>query len=283
MVKLIKNAIIIIAFLCQNLAIIVVTKYFAKKAIYPESTQKKLTLMGSASMQEVCDNLAIAFMKTHPAIEVIKSGTGSGEAANAVANGVCQIGDISRTLNNEENPSLFTQHVIAYDGIAICTNIKNKVKNLTKNEIKKIFSGEIKDWGYFGGKPGKIVLVGRDFASGNRTTFEKNMDIINRCRYSVELDSNGKVKYKIQHEENAIGYISFNAVDKSVNSVNINGVAPNYKNILNTTYTLKHPLIQITKKDSFDEISNLWFNFVYSPKGKQTIEENGLLSVDKRI
>ena len=99
----------------------------------------------------------------------------------------------------------------------------------------------------------------------------------------MELDSNGKVKYKIQHEENAIGYISFNAVDKSVNSVNINGVAPNYKNILNTTYTLKHPLIQITKKDSFDEISNLWFNFVYSPKGKQTIEENGLLSVDKRI
>lgn len=259
------------------------TKYLVKKNNHIRNTPKKLTLMGSASMQEVCDSLSTAFMELHPNIEVTKSGTGSGEAANAVANNVCQIGDISRTLNNEEKPNLFTQHIIAHDGIAVCTNAKNKIKNLTKNEIKKIFSGEIKDWGCFREKPGKIVLVGRDFASGNRTTFEKNMNLVNRCKYAIELDSNGKVKYKIQQEENAIGYISFNSVDESVNTVNINGIAPNYKNILNATYTLTHPLIQITKKDNSDEISYLWFDFVYSPKGKQIIEENGLLPANKHI
>ena len=61
-----------------------------------------LQMVGSSSMQEVCDKLANDFMKKYPKIDVVKSGTGSGEAPRVVKDGVAQIGDISRELTEEE-------------------------------------------------------------------------------------------------------------------------------------------------------------------------------------
>ena len=229
-------------------------------------------------MQQLCDDLGDEFMKKFPNVIVSKIGSGSAQAISAVNNGVAQIGDLSRFLDSVENPNNFKIHIIAKDGIAVCTNVKNKINNITKENLRMVFSGEINNWKELGGENKKIILIGRDFASGTRKTFEKNLNLKN-CIYNIELENNGKVKYKIQQDDRAIGYISFSALDNSITALKIDGVAPNLENISNSTYHFSHPLLQITNKQVQDDLTQAWFSFLYSKKGAEIIKRNRFLPV----
>ncbi len=240
-----------------------------------------LQMVGSSSMQEVCDKLANGFMKKYPKIDVVKSGTGSGEAPRVVKDGVAQIGDISRELDEEENPEYFDKYNIAIDGIAICVNRENDVKNLSMSQIFEIFSGKIQNWNEVGGRDGLITVVGRDAASGTRTDFEKVIDAKNKCQYSVELDSSGKVKEKVKSDPNSIGYISFSGMDDFVNIINVNGVEATDENILNGKYKLSRLFIQIVKKQTCDELVKAWIDYVYSDEGRELIRKAKLIPVSR--
>ena len=62
--------------------------------------------------------------------------------------------------------------VVALDGIAIIVNKDSKVADLTVEQLKKMFTGEITNWKDVGGDDGEIVLVGREAGSGTRDGFE---------------------------------------------------------------------------------------------------------------
>lgn len=238
-----------------------------------------LNLFGSASMQELCEDLGDEFCLLFPKINFSKGGNGSSEAVFAVESNVAQIGDLSRNLTPSEHPENFNVKTIALDGIAICTNSSNRVKNLSHKQLQEIFSRKIQNWAQVGGENKKIILIGRDAASGTRNHFEKILNLNSPCNYDVELENNGKVKFKIQNDENAIGYISFSSLDSSINPLKINGVSPTFENILNSTYHFSHPLMQITKKDVEDDLVNAWFSFLFSKKGAAIIKRNRFIPV----
>lgn len=251
-----------------------------KKIKFSDELEGRLTIVGSSSTQEVCDALAAEFSKQHPKIEIVKSGAGSAQAAIAVADGTAQIGDLSRPLNSDEHPEQFDVHLMAIDGIAVCVNLKNRIPNLSSDQLHKIFTGKIKNWAEVGGKNAPIVVIGRDEASGTKTGFERLINAENSCTYLIMQDSNGKIKEKIKNDENAIGYISFCSTDKSVKPLAINGILPTKKNIINSSYRLSHPFIQIVKKNYHDELVEAWFEFINSKTGQQTIESTGLIPVN---
>lgn len=275
-----KNMLIYIPF--SLLLIIIFFSGCAKKNIELDfELSGNLQMVGSSSMQEVCDKLASGFMQKYPKIDFVKSGTGSGEAPRVVKDGVAQIGDISRELTDDENPEYFDKYNIAIDGIAICVNKENNVKNLSTKQISEIFSGKIQNWNEVGGRDGLITIVGRDAASGTRTDFEKAIGSKNCCQYSVELDSSGKVKEKVKSDPNAIGYISFSGMDDFVNVVNVNGVEAIDENILNGSYKLSRFFIQIVKKQTCDELVQAWFDYVYSDEGRDLIKKAKLIPISK--
>ena len=161
-----------------------------------------LNIVGSTSMQELIDALIPEFNVLHPKIRITKSGSGSSEAVKAVLNNSAQIGDLSRNLNQDEQANQFVQHKIALDGIVVAVNNSNPVKNLSIAQLSKIYSGEIKNWKDVGGNNELIVVVGREAASGTRTSFEKFINKPNACKHAVELDNNGKIKEKIIQNKN---------------------------------------------------------------------------------
>ena len=61
---------------------------------------------------------------------------------------------------------------VALDGIAIVVNKASKVADLTVDQLKQMFTGEITNWKDVGGDDGEIVLVGREAGSGTRDGFE---------------------------------------------------------------------------------------------------------------
>lgn len=250
-----------------------------KIAPHSNNENKKILISGSSITQPLCEELGATYLKNKPKTYFNKSSIGSADALTSVLNNTSNIGDISKSLNEEEKTKVNVK-TFALDGIIVCVNPENEIENLTTKDLQKIFSGEIKNWKQLGGKDEKIVLVGRDSASGIRESFEKILNLKNNIKYNLELDNNGKVKFKLQKEKNAIGYVSFSTLDKNIKPIKINGITPNFENILNLKYPFFQPLCQITKKNVKDLTVEDWFSFVNSEKGANIIKKNKFIPLN---
>lgn len=237
-----------------------------------------LTLNGSTSMAKVCQALGEKFMEKYPGVTVTKSGNGSGDAPKAVLAGTALVGDLSRNLKEEEDPSQFEVKQIAIDGIAIAVNKDNPVTELTSEQITQIFTGEITNWKDLGGSDQKITVLGREAASGTRDGFESIFDCKEKCVYAAEITSTGEVVAKVGSDPSAIGYVSLDSVNDSVTACKVDGVEATEENIVNGTYKAQRPFIQIYKKGSDSELVKAWFDYVYSDEGQQVIQDVGLVT-----
>ena len=104
----------------------------------------KVTVAGSSSVFPVMEKLAEAFKEVNPGIVVEVSQSDSTTGVNSAIQGVCDIGMASRDLKASETG--VNADKIAIDGIAVVVNKKNPANGLTKEQVRKIFVGEITKW-----------------------------------------------------------------------------------------------------------------------------------------
>ena len=225
-------------------------------------------------------------MAKYPDVTFEKGGAGSGEAPTAVTEGTANIGDLSRELKDDENPDQFTAVTIALDGIAVIVNKDSQVENLTQDQIKQIFTGEITNWSEVGGADGTIKVIGREAASGTRDGFESILGIEDETVYSVEQNATGAVISAVASDPTAIGYVSLANVEntqENIKAVSVDDVAPSVDTVADGSYVLQRPFVQIFKKGSTDELVMAWFDFLASDEGQQIIEEEGLVPQEINI
>ena len=113
---------------------------------YKASGKKgKITLAGSTSVAPLMDKLKDEYVKLNAdaSIEIQESGSSAG--IQSAIEGATEIGMSSRELKDEEAKELQVQK-IALDGIAVIVNTENQVTNLTSDQIKKIYTGDLTDW-----------------------------------------------------------------------------------------------------------------------------------------
>ena len=238
-----------------------------------------ISLSGSTSMEKVCEALAETFMEEYKDITVTVEYTGSGAGIESVTNGMCDIGNSSRNLKDSEKEKGVVENIIAIDGIAVIVNPASEVENLTKDELIKIYTGEIKNWKELGGKDENIVVLGREAGSGTRSAFEELLKIQDLCVYAGEIDSTGGVKAKIDSTEGTIGYVSLDVVDDTVKALKLDGIEATEANIKGGSYLLSRPFVMATKGDiaSQNELVKTWFDYINSPKGQEVIKSVGLI------
>ena len=106
----------------------------------------KITIAGSSSVTPVMEKLKEAYLaiNTNATIEINQSDSTTG--VNSVINDICDIGMASRELKDSELSSGITPTVIALDGIAVIVNNKNTVDNLTVEQVRKIYMGDVTKW-----------------------------------------------------------------------------------------------------------------------------------------
>lgn len=110
----------------------------------------KVTVAGSSSVTPVMEKLKEAYVKLNPnaVIEINQSDSTTG--VNSAIDGICDIGMASRALKTSEVEKGVTPTVIAIDGIAVIVNNDNPVTGMTKEEVTKIYIGEITIWSEIG-------------------------------------------------------------------------------------------------------------------------------------
>ena len=206
-----------------------------------------ITLNGSTSMNKLANALKEGYMAANHGVTVNVEFTGSGTGIQAAIDGTADIGNSSRALKAEEIAAGLIENIVAIDGIAIIANKDVKVTDVTAEQLAKIYKGEIKNWKELGGQDAPIVVVGRESGSGTRGAFEELLKVEDECAYAQEIDSTGGVLSTVANTSGAIGYISLDVIDDSVNVVAIDGVAASEENIVVGTYKLARPFVMATK------------------------------------
>lgn len=236
---------------------------------------------GSTSMEKVIGALSEAFQEKYPNVTVTYNPTGSGSGITAVTEGNCDIGLASRNLKDEEKNGL-TSTTVAIDGIAMIVNTANEVSDLSLDQIAKIYTGEITNWKDVGGADQEIVVIGREAGSGTRDGFESITGTSDKCQMDQELTSTGAVIQAVGANEAAIGYASLAAVDDTIKTLTVEGVAPSEETVLDGTYKIQRNFNMITNDSKeLSPAAQAFLDFATSSEAASLIEAAGAVPVSK--
>lgn len=238
-----------------------------------------ITMSGSTSMEKLCNTLKEEYMNK-TGVEIDVQFTGSGAGVQAVSEGVVDIGNASRALKEEEKQKGIVENVVALDGIGLIVDKNNSIEDISKENLSKIFKGEVKNWSEVGGENLPIIVIGREAASGTRGAFEEILGVEDECLYAQEINSTGAVMAKVASTPGAIGYVSLDVIDESVKTLKVDGVEASAENIKNGSYSVQRPFVMATKGEVSEQSETVkeFFNYLDSEEGQQIITMVGLVS-----
>jgi phosphate transport system substrate-binding protein len=238
-----------------------------------------VAVVGSTSVQPIAQELADAFAEIEPGIQVDIQGVGSSAGIKAANEGTADIGTSSRELKEEEKAYGLTEHIIAYDGIAVAVSSNNGVENLTTEQIAKIFKGEITNWSEVGGADAEILVVSREDGSGTRGAFEELVKLLDENDVSLVkadaliADGNGAVKANVASKDNAIGYVSLCYLDDTLKAVKVDDVEASVESIKDGTYKISRPFLMLTNGEVSD-VAQAYLDFIMSDAGQEIVGES---------
>ncbi|HEY1688151.1 MAG TPA: phosphate ABC transporter substrate-binding protein [Solirubrobacteraceae bacterium] len=217
---------------------------------------KALLIDGSTSIFPLMTQLASAYHKsTHKPEPKVSQGT-SDAGVNDVDHGRVDIGDVSRNPIFGTDPKGLVWTKIARDGVCMITNDKNPIQNLSQEEVKAIFTGEVREWSEVPGAgiTGSIDLVDRISSSGTQDAFQNIfLGLTTKISQSAEAEkSNGLVQNKVRNDEDAIGFVSFHFT-QGVHAIGYQGVACTLQN---------------AKSGQYQGVRNFWMVTKGAPKGE---------------
>ena len=236
---------------------------------------------GSTSMKNVIAALTEGFAEVEPGVTVSYDPTGSGAGITGATDKTLDIGLSSRALKDDEKADV-DGTTIALDGIAIIVNNASKVEDLTVDQLKQMFTGEINNWADVGGDDGEIVLIGREAGSGTRDGFESIVDVKDSCKYAQELTATGAVISAVEANPLAIGYASLSAVGDTVKMVTVGGVECSEETVKDGSYEVQRPFVFVTNKSvALSEQAQAFFDFATSADAADLIRTAGAVPVNE--
>ena len=240
--------------------------------------RRSITMAGSTAFLPFAEELAEEYMKKNPGVNISVQGGGSAVGVQTALNGTAQIGMADLVTLPPEADKL-KKFVAAKDGICLVVHPSNKIENLTTEQVRAIYSGEIKNWKEIGGIDKFITVVSREAGSGTRSSFEDLMlKGLKLAGDAVIGDSNGTVRETVINDPNAIGYISHGVVNEKVKALKIDGIPPTYENAISGKYKLVRPIYLMIRTESETQVKGL-LDYILGPEGQKTIQEQGLIPV----
>lgn len=109
-----------------------------------------VTVAGSSSVTPVMEKLAEAYQELNPNVTVEVNQSDSTTGVTSAIEGACDLGMASRDLKDSETAEGAVSTVIATDGIAVIVSPDSSVEDLTADQVKQIFTGEITSWSEIG-------------------------------------------------------------------------------------------------------------------------------------
>ncbi len=232
---------------------------------------------GASAATDVARALVKRFAELHPGVNIKLEDTDTETSIVIVGQGDVDFGYIGRELKATEAKLALTP--IGFTGSAIVVNAANPVKNLTKDQARKIFNGEIKDWGQVGGDPGPIKVFVREATSSTRTTVESWVFGSDKPAYvadRVEIFESDATAQAIGSFKNAIGTVTLsakNGADKTMKLVSLDGVPATVQSLNTGPWPIRRPLYLTTNPDpaKVKPAIKAFLDFIKGPDGQKIV------------
>jgi phosphate transport system substrate-binding protein len=244
---------------------------------------ESIVIKGSTTVLPIAQAALEAYMKKNPGVQISLSGGGSGEGIKALIDKTTDIATSSREIKKEEVSLAENKgvkpvtHVVAYDAIIPVVHPKNKVTNLSIDQLSQIYQGKITNWKEVGGADLKIVVISRDSSSG---TFESwDHFIMKKAKVTPQaqmLASNGAIVTAVSKNRYAIGYLGMGYVNKSLKPLPVDGVKASVETALSKKYPLSRELYMYTDGEPTGEVAK-FIAFVKSAEGQKIVAKEGFV------
>lgn len=257
----------------------------------PKVQKTIITLKGSDTVLPLGQKEAEEFMKKDSTASITVVGGGSGVGITALVDGTTDIAMSSRDLKTEEKLKFsdakkeMVETIIAYDALSVVVHPENKVSQLTREQLEKIFTGEITNWKEVGGANEKIVAYSRESSSGTYEFFKEH--VLNKKNYSttvLSMPATGAIVQSVSQTKGAIGYVGLAYETKDVKqlSVSYDGgktyVAPSVAAAKDKSYPISRPLYYVYDKTNASKVK-AFLDYALSEDGQKVVAEIGYVPV----
>jgi len=244
----------------------------------------KLTIKGSNTVgEELAPHLIAAYKSVQPDVIVEIESKGTETGLQSLFAKQCDIAAASRVINNGELMQATTNrldldmHTIGSYSFAVIVDAKNSVTNLSREQIRDIFTGKVKNWKEVGGSDLPITPYVRHASSGTRLGFrELAMENQDYAPDAKAITNYAGIVEAVAKDPGGIGYCSLDLMAKTgVKPVAVRGTAPSMLAVNEARYPFARILRFYTLADAPSEIAQDFISFVQSAAGQKIVADMG--------
>ena len=258
------------------------------------SEQKLITIKGSDTMVHLASSWAETFMMQNPDIEVSVTGGGSGTGIAALLNGTTDICAASRKIKDKELQLALEKNIhpheiaVAKDGIAVVVHPNNPVKELTLEQLSKIFTNKSLRWSDVGGPDEEILVLSRESSSGTYVFFQEM--VLKRQDYMQDaklMPATSAIIQSVSTDKSAIGYVGLGYGLAAKDNVKIlavkaddnsHAVMPSDETVKSGQYAIARPLFLYLNGEPKGTVKQ-FIDFCLSPEGQAVVKDTGYVAI----
>jgi phosphate transport system substrate-binding protein len=233
------------------------------------------TASGGGGALPAVQALTARFKELHPGVNWIVSETGSNSAIKLVVSTTIDVGFVSRALTDAEMKTV-TGVPIGFSGTAVIVNSANPVSNVTREQLRQIYEGEVTSWADLGGTEPTLRPYMREANAATRQNFEAYVfrgAVPAYAKSVVQITEVEAMFTAVSSFRGAIGIASTGsktANDRRVKMLSIDGITASPETIASGDYKIVRPLAVIYSNSAdLKPAVRAFFDFVKSPEGQR--------------
>ena len=243
-------------------------------------------LRGSGNLAPIAQKVAENFMQENPGIVVTVISTGTMRGYKSLIDATSNVGMASAHSDEQlkkralDNEITIKEQVVALDALVPVVHPGNTISNLTLEQLRKLFSGEITNWNQLGGANEPVIIVSHDGTSGNHETWKEK--VIGEGKIvtpRAKIMASDAMRDYIQQTPGAIGYLSLSYQNSPLKFLSVDGVQAQPASIQNNTYPITRALSLCTTQHTSASIHKFIEYFLTSDKGQALVRQAGVIPV----